>query len=57
MVQTPAEMGQPLDEVRRQPEIIGAHLPVVFALAQRRIGEWLAVRIYQLVSLQLGVEF
>ena len=49
-------MTQPLDEMRRQPEIVRAQLPVVFALAEGSIGKGLAVGIDQLVSLQLIVE-
>ena len=52
----PAEMTQPLDEMRGQPEIVRAQLPVVFALAECRIGKGLAVGIYELVSLQLLVK-
>ena len=54
--ETPAEMRQPLDEMRRQPEIVGAQLPVVFALAERGVGKGLAVGIDQLVLLQFVVE-
>ena len=42
--------------MRRQPEVIGAQLTVVLALAQRRVGESLAVRVDQLVFLQFVVE-
>ena len=41
----PTEVTEPLDEMRRQPEIIAAKLPVVFALAQRGIGKRLAIRV------------
>src|SRR5258707_14290702 len=55
--EAPTEMGQPLDEVRRQPKVVGAKLPVVFAFAQSRIGEGLAVGVDQLVFLQLLIQF
>src|SRR5258706_8818413 len=55
--EAPTEVGQPLDEVRRQPKVVGAKLPVVFAFAQSRIGEGLAVGVDQLVFLQLLVQF
>src|SRR3984893_1941391 len=41
----PAEMTQPLDEMRRQPEIIRTQLPIVLALTERCIGKRLAVGI------------
>src|ERR1700730_8764802 len=53
---SPAQMRQPFDEMRRQPKVIGAHLPVVLALAQSRIGERLAIGVYQLVFLKFIVE-
>ena len=52
----PSEMTEALDKMRRQPEVIGAQLTVVLALAQRRVGESLAVRVDQLVFLQFVVE-
>jgi len=52
----PAEMTQPLDEMRGEPEIVGAQLPVVLAFAKCGIGESLAVGIDELVFLQLLVE-
>ena len=54
--EAPAEMRQPFDEMRRQPEIVGAQLPVVLALAQRGVGEGLPVGVDQLVLLELVVE-
>ena len=53
---TPAEVGQPLDEMRRQPEVIRTELAVVFALAQSRVCEWLPISVDQLILLQLRVE-
>ena len=52
----PSEMTEALDKMRRQPEVIGAQLTVVLALAQRRVGESLTVRVDQLVFLQFVVE-
>ena len=42
----PAQMREPLDEVWRQPKIIRAQLPIVFALAQSRIGKRLAIGVH-----------
>jgi hypothetical protein len=36
--EAPSEVPQPLDEMRCQPEIVGAELPIVLAFAERRIG-------------------
>jgi hypothetical protein len=52
----PAEMTQPLDEMRRQPEIIGAQLPVILPLTECGVGKRLAVGVDELVFLQLIVE-
>ena len=54
--EAPAEVRQPLDEVGRQPEIVGAQLAIVFALAERRVCKSLAVGVDELVSPQLVVE-
>ena len=53
---SPAEMTQPLDEMWRQPEIVGAQLAVVLPFAERGIGEGLAVGIDELIFLQFLIE-
>ena len=54
--EAPAEMPEALDEMRRQPEIVGAQLAIVLALAESGVGESLAVGVDELVFLQLVVE-
>src|SRR5271166_4163191 len=53
---TPAEMTQPLDEMRGQPEIVGTQLTIVFSLTERRVGKGLPIGIDELVFFQLFVE-
>ena len=53
---SPAKMTQALDEMRSQPEIIGAQLPVILPLTECSVGKRLAVCVDELVFLQFFVE-
>jgi len=51
--EAPAEMREARDEVRREPEVVAADLPLVLALVQGRVGERLTVGIDELVLSEL----
>ena len=48
-------MGQPLDEVRGQPEVARPQLAVIFPFGKPGVGERLTNRVDQLVTFQLFV--
>src|SRR6185369_9859984 len=49
-------MCEAFDKVRRQPEVVRTKLSIVFAFAQRSIGERLSVSVDKLVLLQLIIK-
>src|SRR5215469_6629533 len=49
-------MSEALDEMGRQPKVVGTELPVIFPLAQSRVSKGLAVGVDQFVLLQFLVQ-
>ena len=51
----PSQMGEACDERRAERKIVRTNLLVILALIQRRIRERLAIRVYELVLLELFI--